>query len=246
MRTLAGSIVAVWLVVVVSPARAAEHQMRINEIVLSKGGDATAQFVEMKDLNVSGEPFPNPQYRLDVYDTNATLVGSVPLGITPVLTTDRFAATATADAAFGVTRDDTLTVALPTDGQVCFVDGLNTKIHCVAWGCITTPIVSGVARSASPPDGMSAQRQTNGTYTIGTPTPKTANVAGTPTAACPTDMDGLALDDIGPRVDAGTDPGMGPGGGCCRVDDDRGTPAAIVLALGTLIVLVRRRGVVSG
>ena len=96
---------------------------------------------------------------------------------------------------------------------------------------------------------MSAQRQSDGTFQIATPTPNAANIAGTTMAACPTDpMDGPP--DAGVK-DAPGNPNNGDAGltnpnngGCCNVDD-RGAGGAILLALGTLVAIRRRRGDVT-
>jgi hypothetical protein len=46
-----------------SPALAAYHLMKVSEVGLSKGGDTTAQFIELVD---NGEPFPAGTYDLTI------------------------------------------------------------------------------------------------------------------------------------------------------------------------------------
>ncbi len=254
-RMLVMRLVHVAVVVVsicaASKAHAVDHLMRISEIGLSKGGDTTIQFVELEDT--FGESFPNNPYTLELFDADGGSLGTVTLAI-PASTTRYLVATANADAAYGTDADAGLTVALPADGQACFTRG-TFRIHCVAWGCINTAIVSGNSqRAPSPPDDMSVQRQGNGTYQVATPTPGAANQAGTMAANCPTDPDAPPTVD-GP-VDAGAidalDPGPGDAGlhgddvdgdddgGCCEVHGRDGAYGSGVLALGLLFALRRR------
>ena len=162
-------------------ATAADHLMKVNEVMTSSGGDPTAQFVEL--LDTSAETFPSGPYRVVVYDAAGTRLGHTE--ITPFHTVPMLIAS---NAATMPTRDAELVTALPTTaGQVCFTSmgATENRIHCLTYGCVTT-FVSGVrAHGAAPPDGQSLQRQADGTATLGTPTPKAANVAGTAAVACP-------------------------------------------------------------
>lgn len=251
MRQLGHIAVVVIAICAASKAYAVDHLMRISEVGLSKGGDTTIQFIELEDE--FGESFPNNPYTLELFDADGGSLGMLSLTI-PASTTRYLVATAAADAAYGTTADVELTVALPTDGQVCFTRG-TFRIHCVAWGCVNTPIVSGqTQRVPSPPDDMSVQRQSNGTYQIATPTPDAANQAGTMAASCPTDPDAPPTVD-GP-VDAGAidalDPSSGDAGlhgddvdgdddgGCCEVHGRSSAFGSGVLALGLLFALRRR------
>jgi uncharacterized protein (TIGR03382 family) len=91
---------------------------------------------------------------------------------------------------------------------------------------------------------MSVQRQGDGTYQVATPTPNTANIAGSTIKACPTDPIDTVSDDLPLIEDAPRDAGNGNnggGGGCCQTSN-YDAPGAIVLALATLLGLRRRRG----
>src|SRR3954467_1752775 len=61
-----------------APAQASEHQMRVNEVATSLGGNPAAQFIEI--LDPADEPFPSPPYKVNVYDANAVPVGTIDLG----------------------------------------------------------------------------------------------------------------------------------------------------------------------
>ena len=249
---------ALALIASVVPARevhAMEHQMRISEVLVSADGDTGIQYVELTD---PGESFPTGTYQLHVYDATGTDVGAAVTLNVPASTTRFFVATGAADTKYGTTRDATLSLTLPTDGQVCFQNS-TFKIHCVAWGCINTLVATGLphGRGASPSDGLSLQRNGNGTYFLGTPTPDAANLSGTPGDFCPTDPDAgvanpppdAAVPDANPDApDAATTPGDdddtgdgagGGGGGCCRVaGGDAG--GAMLLALATMLMIRRR------
>lgn len=252
MRHLVQAVVIGLAIGSASTAYAVDHLMKIAEVGLSKGGDPAVQFIELEDP--FGESFPNNPYTLELFDADAGLLGSVSLTI-PGGTTRYLVATAAADTAYGTTADAELTVSLPVDGQACFTRG-TFRIHCVAWGCVDTPLV-GAQRIPSPPDNMSAQRQSNGMYQLATPTPDADNQAGAMAAACPADPDAApAVDgpiDAGPidaldpsGDDAGTDDRNddddtdGGGGGCCEVDGTQGAFGSGLLAVGLLLALRRR------
>ena len=185
------ALLATALAALVAPAAssAADHLAVVNEVMLSKGGDSNAQFIEL--LDAAGESFPNPPYEIIVYDTNGTSVGSqgVDQSLLAFKTSPVLISTAAADNG-GVTGDAPLTVTLPAVGQACFTGAPNQrKIHCVRWGCVATAVAGSVAVPA-PPDGQSVQRQAGGAYQLAAPTPKAANTAGTTAAACPPPPDG--------------------------------------------------------
>jgi hypothetical protein len=248
MRHLLQLVVVAVAICSASTAYALEHAMRVGEVLLSRNGSNTIQYIELQDQ--FQEPFPNA-YRLEVYNASATMIGMVALNV-PANTQRMLIATAAADTSFGTTRDATLPVTLPTDGQACFVNNANVKIHCVAWGCVTTVLV-GATRAPSPPDGQSSQMQANGTYQVGTPTPDAANQAGAMAANCPTEPDAPPMVD-GPstmpdaggsmNADAGNSGGNNNPGddtGCCQVKGSRGAAGAAFLALGVLLALRRSR-----
>jgi hypothetical protein len=261
MRRFA-SLLTIALLFASSPAEAAQHLMRINEILLSDNGDNTIQYVELRDPG--GEDFPSGNYTLNVFNADGTEIGVVTLSIPngPPDTTDWYVATAAADAFYTPNGDNVLSASLPVDGQICFQSGTQ-KIHCVAWGCINTLVTGATAgatsRGASPPDGMSLSRNGSGTYFLGTPTPDANNLAGVPGDFCPTDPDAgvgnpppdASVPDANPDVpDAnpgggGDDDddgggGGGGGGGCCGVGGgDAG--GMMLLALATMMLVRRRR-----
>jgi hypothetical protein len=222
-------------------AAAADHNMVISEVLLSSGGSTGVQFVELTDA--VNQPFPAPPYGIEIYDADGTLLGDTPVAA-PASTTRLLISTAAADTALGTVGDAVLDVALPTDGQVCFVRSGGGKIHCLAWGCVTTLAGSALQTGlgATPPDGMSVQRQVAGTYAVAAPTPDaTPNTVAAAQPACPG-----GTPDAGPTVDADpaapdADPGSSEeddGGGCCSTGGDPG--GAILLSLVALIAIRKR------
>ena len=196
-------------------AHASHHRMAPVEVLLSSGGDDAIQYIELEDVATEG--FPNDDYVLAIYDVDGTLIDSVSFDV--VASTTRFlVGTAAADTEFGTSRDATLPVTLPEDGQACFELATGTKFGCLAWGCVNTVLIGTTTipfnmsgRGASPPDGMSLQRfvtDNTPSYSVLAPTPDEVNDSGTPGAACPSDPD------AGPsEIDAGTETGddAGPG-----------------------------------
>jgi len=223
-------------------AAGADHNMFISEVLRSSGGSTAVQYVEL--LDAVNQPFPASPYGIEIYDADGVLAGSVTVTV-PANTRRLYISTGAADAAFGTTGDALLDVALPTDGQVCFVRGGGGKIHCLAYGCVTTLAGTALQTSlgATPPDGMSVQRQTAGTYAVTTPTPDADNTVAAAGPACPG-----GTPDAGPTPDADLDapdaePGTpgddeGDGGGCCSTGSEPG--GAIVLGLLALVGLRRR------
>jgi hypothetical protein len=200
MRRALPLTVLVPLLLAAGTASASDHLMRIDEVMLSTGGDPGAQFVELLDL--ADEPFPDAPYRVVIYNTNGTRVDAHTIGAGVLQgrnNTVRFLiATPAADAALGSTRDETLGVALPSPGQACFTGGASERqISCVSWGCVASP-VGGATAVPAPPEGQSTQRQgTDSTFHLATPTPKAANAAGATGTACPPppDSDGDGVPD---------------------------------------------------
>jgi MYXO-CTERM domain-containing protein len=215
------AVTAVGLSFAASQARAADHNMKVSEVGLSKGGDATAQFIELDDP--FAEPFPASTYDLGIFDAAGASLGAVPL-VSATLAANRtnfLVSTATANTKFGVTGNTLLTVTLPTNGQACFRRNGTTNIHCVAWGTITT-LITGADTGASPPDGMSLQRQPSGSYAVATPTPKAVNTVVS------TGNDGGTTSDGGIGIDSGTsggDAGTSGGDAGTKPGTDGGTTA---------------------
>ena len=171
-------------------AHASFHTMVVNEVMLSTGGNANAQFVELVDI--SDEPFPNDfaPYKLVVFDGAGVKVGAHQITTATLQgrnnTVPFLISTAAADSALASAGDEVLDVALPSPGQACFTNGAaESKVSCVAWGCVATP-VGGATNFQAPADGQSLQRQgaASSTFHVAAPTAKTANVAGTAAGAC--------------------------------------------------------------
>lgn len=176
----------------VAPAQASFHEMRLNEVMLSTGGNSTAQFVEL--LDPIDEPFPDSSapYKLVVYDANGQKLGAHTISTALLQGRDNtqplLISTPAADAALGVTGDEALDVALPATGQLCYTAGsAEAAIDCIAWGCIVTTASPSTIRVPAPPDGQSVQRQsvTGSTFQLAQPTPKAQNAAGTSAQPCP-------------------------------------------------------------
>ena len=168
-------------------AVAADHLMEVNEVMVAAGGNPAAQYIEI--LDPFNEPFPSPPYRLVVFDANGTRLGAHELGGDAQIIDNNvpmLISTPAADAAFGVTGHQALSVTLPTSaGQISFTRGLaETKIHTLTYGCINTAVAPPINHGPLPTSTQSAQLQPSNSITLGTPTPKAANTAGTATAAC--------------------------------------------------------------
>ncbi|MGH2901378.1 MAG: hypothetical protein ACRDMZ_22060, partial [Solirubrobacteraceae bacterium] len=98
------------------------------------------------------------------------------------------------DAAAIENRGGRLAIVLPSaGGQVCFYRGAapeqSQAIHCLGYGSVAGPVLSGMQIGAAPADGMSLQRCSGTVARVGTPTPG----AITPASLC-----------------AGSGPGLGP------------------------------------
>jgi hypothetical protein len=192
MRTIriAATVVFVLLLGAV-PAQATFHQMRVNEVMLSTGGNPSAQFVEL--LDPADEPFPSTAgpYKIVVYDASGAKLGAHTISTALLQGRDNtkplLISTAASDAAFGVAGDEQLEVPLPSVGQVCYTAGSSeSAFDCVAWGCISAPAASRLTRVPVPADGQSVQLQdlSGSTFQLAQPTPKAQNVPGTTAAPC--------------------------------------------------------------
>jgi hypothetical protein len=171
------------------PAQAVDHLMEVNEIATSVGGDPNAQYIEI--LDPINEPFPSPTYRLVVYDANGVRLGAHDLGGDAQITDNNqpmLISTAAADAALGVTGHQALSVSLPVSaGQISFtrLGATEQKIHTLTYGCINQAVATSFINfGPKPTNTQSSQLQPSNAATLGAPTPKAANVAGTATASC--------------------------------------------------------------
>jgi hypothetical protein len=179
-----------------APAQATFHLNKVNEVMLaSASADANVQFVEFLDNGGTEEQFTPvfAPYKLIVYDTGGKEVGEQtldPNGLRAAATADReyLVSTAGADAAFGVTGDERLSVSLPASGgQVCFAgnEPPPQPVSCMQYGPITKPVATnssgtGSARGPVPPNGESDQRQLDGSVIATVPTPKARNRSSGP------------------------------------------------------------------
>lgn len=198
-----------------APALAADHLMKVGEVMLSNQGSTTSQFIELEDP--FNEPFPNAPYSLQLFDAAGASLGSVALTI-PANTRRLLIATAAAATQFSVTAQATLTVTLPPNGQACF-NNLSAHIHCLAWGTVTSNVIglSGNDTVVAPPDGMSIQR-VGTSYNLDTPSPGAVNTAVPPdSSAADAGVDAAPPPPDAPSgsPDAPTgNPNNGGGGGC--------------------------------
>jgi hypothetical protein len=175
-----------------APAQATFHLEKVNEVMLaSGGGDAGVQFVELLDRGGAEEQFTPVfgPYELVVYDAAGNALGSHmldPTGLRSAAASGSpyLISTAAADAAFGVSGDERLDVALPRGaGQACFqANPSPPAFSCLTWGAITKAVPTnaqgtGSANGPVPPDGESDQRQPDDTILAADPTPKAPNRA---------------------------------------------------------------------
>jgi len=234
---------------VAGPAYAADHVMRVDEVMIDGGGGA--QYIELHDT--SAESLPAAPYTLKIYNASGTMTETVTLtGLTAGPSVYYLVGNTAADTTYSTaTFNATLTMALPNPGSACFERDTNAKIHCVAWGCPTT-VPTGVAPTQQadvPASGMSLSRATaGGLLQIAIATPGAANSAGTATtSSCssPTVDAGVTPDAGGGNPnnpDAGTDPGgNGDDSGCCQSSSPTNAAGGAALSLFVLGVLVRRR-----
>lgn len=230
-----------------APVYAAEHLMHVGEVLLSKDGDTSIQYIELSDK--AAEPFPAAAYIVEVFGADGTSKGTIALDKAKLVSDQAtfFIPTAAAATAFGKAADATLTLALETNGTACFgkPGTPNTYIHCLQWGTATAPAgtTGKVETGTSPPDGQSLSLQANGSYAVVAPSPKAANNAPAATA----DMAGAT-----PSVDmAGSTPGVDMASpstptkkddGGCDVNGGGLASASTMLGLvGAAMLLSRRR-----
>jgi hypothetical protein len=177
--------------ILASPAQATFHLNVVNEVMLaSAGGDSGTQFVEFLDNGGTEEQFTPvfAPYKLIVYDGAGNEIGQQtldPTALRSAAAADReyLVSTASADAAFGVTGDERLTVSLPLSaGQVCFAgsEPAPSAVSCMTYGAVSKPVPTNSTGTGSmhgpvPPNGESDQRQPNGSVIAAAPTPKAQN-----------------------------------------------------------------------
>ena len=239
-----------------APAFASFHLNKVNEVMLSSGGDGTAQFVELFDA--AAEPYPSGSgpYSLSIYDAGGTKIGSsialASASLAAVAGTRPFlVSTASADSKLSVTGDVVLGVTLPANGQACF-DANAAHVHCLAWGTITTPVTGsgGNQAGASPADGSSLQRQAGGTYAVLAPTPKAANATAAPADMAMNSDLGASSGDLAVVVthdlamsgrDLAIEDQPKSSGGCSYGGRVPPTSSALLVALALLGLTLRRR-----
>jgi hypothetical protein len=172
------------------PALATFHLNLVNEVMLdSSGGDPSVQFVELLDHGGTEEAFPPvfAPFKLTVYDAAGNKLGEQtldPAKLRAAAAADKeyLISTPTADAAFGVTADEKLTVTLPQGaGQACF-EGNPGTVSCMTWGTITKPVTmssngTGAVHGPVPANGQSDQRLSDNSVVAAAPTPKARNKA---------------------------------------------------------------------
>jgi hypothetical protein len=194
MRRIAALLVGSFVVAGAwaAPAFATFHLEMANEVMLaSSTGDSSVQFVELLDHGGSEEAFTPvfAPYKLVVYDGAGNKLGEHtlnPTALRDAAAADReyLLSTAAANAAFGVTGDETLDVPLPlAAGQACFEANPNPPaFSCLTWGTITKPVPTnsqgtGSVNGPVPANGKSDQRLKNNSVVAATPTPKAPNKA---------------------------------------------------------------------
>jgi hypothetical protein len=190
-------------------------------MLASSTGDVSVQFVELIDHGGSEEQFTPvfAPYKLVVYDAAANKLGEHMLsadGLRTAAAADKeyLVSTAAADAAFGVTGNERLDVALPAGaGQACFEANPDPPaFSCLTWGKITKAVPTngqgtGSVSGPAPADGQSEQRQTDGSVVAASPTPKARNhktTATPPGQAPPPGQSPNATKFAGVRVSART------------------------------------------
>jgi hypothetical protein len=158
--------------------------MRVNEVKLSTGGDATKQWVELIDS--LDEPGVDPPYKLRVFNAGGGLADEQNLpGIFDGEDTQPYLV---ASGSSGLTGDAMLSVLLPLGaGHVCFTRASNAAIHCISYGCPAAQVGSlgGTQRGLAPSDAESLGRSGASLF-LGSPTPDLVPNSATTPAACPT------------------------------------------------------------
>jgi hypothetical protein len=173
-------------------AEASIADWRISEVQPARDGNADIRYIELFVPPGTTGNCLFPTTRLEVFDAQGLLLGAVmPFAATICYPGDTFFlfATPAAAAAFGITADAPLGVAIPAfAGQVCFASS-STRYDCARWGPIATPVgylrALEDASSAPPiPGGQAlARRGDTGVvaddFVLETPTPGQVN-DGTP------------------------------------------------------------------
>ena len=217
--------VALSLVVLsASPAFAIDHFARVNEVLLSVGGDTTKQVLEIEDL--ANETFAGAGYTLFIYEANGVDQAHFQtIVLNPGVMRMTFASSS-ALTHFSLATSNTpphiivnLGGDLPAAGTACFRKQ-GVDLHCMSWGLVTLPAMTptnGRLGGPAPTDGMSLQRQATGNCAgIGAPTVNAVNA----TLAC---MDPpMSGTDGGMIVDGGM---MGTDGGTMPKPEDDGCSA---------------------
>ncbi|HEY4058647.1 MAG TPA: hypothetical protein VGM39_18670 [Kofleriaceae bacterium] len=241
------------VVLAAAPAFAMDHEMRVNEVLLSGTDNAASQFVEFQD---PGEMFP-ATYNFVLFDSSGTSIAAQPMipgtgNMRMVVAND--AARTEYHLTTGTDADSHVVIinlqsTLPAAGAVCFRRQSDlVLIHCLGWGnAASFPVgVYGTDHGAAPTAGMSLQRYLQCTL-VGPPSPNATN-----TGTCPLQVDGPPMmvdampgdaDIANPDADDGDNGDNKGGGGGCTIDVGPGWLGGIGLA-GLVIaggVLRRRR-----
>jgi len=234
MKYVQRSLHTLAFLLVSAPAFAADHLATISEVEISP-----QPFIEVDD-GLSA-PFPSPPYTVVVTDGAGGNVGTVTItAIANQTGGDRlFVAGGTGYTGPADTPAATFTFTLPANGMACFKRSGGGTIHCYAWGTVSNTLGETPTFGPAPGSGQSAQRQANGTYQLGTPTPNATNaviVAG---------MDGGVADAGAGTPDSGSITPMDMDDGCSCTIGGKELPATrmfLALALAGLGVwLIRRK-----
>lgn len=203
--------------------------------MLSFGGDATKQLVEIEDT--VNEAFAGGGYTLFVYEADgSTQAHNQNLALSPG-TMRITLASASAFTQFGLAIKTSppnvilnLNGELPAAGTACFRKS-GVDLHCLSWGVAIPPATAptnGIVAGPAPGDGMSIQRQPSNCAGIGAPTADAANAS----LPCMDPPSG----DAGMGGDAGTNPP--PDDGCSAAGGGGGFG---FLAVVSLFAFGRRR-----
>jgi hypothetical protein len=232
-------LICLILALSVSPAFASDHFARVNEVMLSFGGDSTKQFIEIEDTQ--NEAFSGQGYTLFVYGADGTTQAhSQPLVMEPG-TMRITIASSSAFTQFGLSIDQTppdmtinLAAPLPPAGTACFRK-IGVDLHCFSYGAVVAPTqtpANGKVAGPAPMDSMSVQRQPT-CAGVGAPTPNAANAQ----LQC---VD-PPMGDAGVGGDAGTNPPSDDDGCSVRGDGNWFGLVATVSMIGMTRVVRRNR-----
>ncbi len=252
-------------------AKAGIEDWELNEVVTSAGGDGAVRYLELANLAGGCLFPTSQVVVYDgagqVVGTTALVSQTTCYGAPTYF----LLATSAAVTWFGITADRQVVPALPSAaGQACFVSS-QTRYDCVRWGPITTAVedffgVGDATSAQAPPDGQSLSRtdHTNivsADWSVLSPTPRGPNdgTPWTPPDAGPTPDAGAPADagpDAGPRPDAAVIPDARPvgdasdqryldldpaGGALCSCRTGAGGTASVLLLLGAIALVGRRR-----